>query len=72
MIIYLYNILYFEVYRRAAALAVANITKGEKSMKGMLLAFTTKLVAKVATISAGTLCLFIFHQPKVPQSLINK
>ena len=41
-------------------------------MKGKLLAFSAKLVKLVASISAGPLCVAIFHQPKVPAKLINK
>jgi cyclic lactone autoinducer peptide len=47
-------------------------TKGGNHMKGKLIAMTAKMVAKVASASAGTLCLAIFHQPKVPQKLIQK
>lgn len=41
-------------------------------MKGKMLTLTTKLVTLVASISAKPLCVCLFHQPKVPQSLINK
>jgi cyclic lactone autoinducer peptide len=39
-------------------------------MKGKLMALAAKAVAFVASASAGTLCVLIFHQPKVPDKLI--
>lgn len=41
-------------------------------MKGKMMNLAALLVAKVASISAKPLCVFLFHQPKVPSQLINK
>jgi cyclic lactone autoinducer peptide len=41
-------------------------------MKNRLFALSAKLVEKVASLSVGTLCLVIFHQPKVPVRLIHR
>lgn len=41
-------------------------------MKGKFLSVMAKLVSVVASKSAGALCLYIFHQPKVPDKLLNK
>lgn len=41
-------------------------------MKGKLMALTASLVALVASLSVGTLCLWIFHQPKVPDKLLHR
>lgn len=41
-------------------------------MKGKIMSLFAKMVDRIASASAGTLCLVIFHQPKVPARLINK
>lgn len=46
--------------------------KGVKRMKSRIMKITASLVSLVASISAEPICIFIFHQPKVPDRLINR
>jgi cyclic lactone autoinducer peptide len=41
-------------------------------MKAKLMKVAASLVSLVASLSAEPLCVFVFHQPKVPDRLINK
>lgn len=41
-------------------------------MKSKLMKAAASLVSLVASVSAEPLCMFIFHQPKVPDKLANK
>lgn len=41
-------------------------------MKGKILNLAAAVVSGVAVLSVKPLCMFIFHQPKVPSRLINK
>jgi cyclic lactone autoinducer peptide len=41
-------------------------------MKSKLLAFVASMISSAASVSVKPLCIFFFHQPKVPDKLINK